>query len=272
MPSTADRPVLRVLTLNIWNRQGPWEARLALIRRGVEALAPHVVGLQEVMTFGDRSLAGDIAAGLGYESAFGEAHALGGGVSFGNGVLSRFPIRDTATIALPDAGAGERRSLLCTTLATPWGELPFLSTHLNWKFHHGYAREAQVLAIAEAIATRYPVRSELLPPVLTGDFNAVPESTEMRFLTGLHAVRGRSFYLADCFAEVGEGKGHTFDADRNPYAGLTWEAPRRIDYVLVRGPDAEGRGKPRSCRVVLTEVEDGVAASDHYGVFAEISL
>src|SRR5262245_11813894 len=40
---------LRVLTLNIWNRQGPWEERVRLIREGLVALDPDVVGLQEVM-------------------------------------------------------------------------------------------------------------------------------------------------------------------------------------------------------------------------------
>ena len=40
---------LRVLTLNIWNRQGPWEQRLAVIRRGLAELEPDVVGLQEVL-------------------------------------------------------------------------------------------------------------------------------------------------------------------------------------------------------------------------------
>ena len=40
---------LRVVTLNIWNRQGPWRERLPLIRDGLAALAPDVVGLQEVL-------------------------------------------------------------------------------------------------------------------------------------------------------------------------------------------------------------------------------
>lgn len=272
MPSTADRHVLRVLTVNIWNRQGPWETRRDLLRRGIRELAPDVVGLQEVISDGERSQADEIAEGMGYETAYGPAHELARGWRFGNAVLSRFDIASSETVALPEAGAGERRALLCTVLATPWGQLPFLSTHLNWKFHHGYAREAQALCIAEAIGQRHPVRAPWLPPVLVGDFNCVPESTEMRFLTGLHAIGGRSFYMADCFAEVGNGPGATFDADRNPFAGLTFEAPRRIDYVLVRGPDGEGRGKPRSCRVVLDDVHDGICASDHYGVFAEISL
>ena len=86
---------LRVLTLNIWNRCGPWEERLALIRAGIRDLAPDVVGLQEIIETGGRSQADDIAEGLGYHVAFGNAHDHGGGVRFGNAVLSRWPITGT---------------------------------------------------------------------------------------------------------------------------------------------------------------------------------
>jgi hypothetical protein len=39
---------LRVATLNIWNRSGPWPDRLPLIRRELQRLGPAVIGLQEV--------------------------------------------------------------------------------------------------------------------------------------------------------------------------------------------------------------------------------
>jgi endonuclease/exonuclease/phosphatase family metal-dependent hydrolase len=111
-----------------------------------------------------------------------------------------------------------------------------------------------------------------LPPILAGDFNAEPDATEIRFLRGLHALSGVSTYLADCFALAGEGPGVTFDSRRNPFAAPTREPPRRIDYVFVRGPDERGRGEPLSARVVLDEVEDGICATDHYGVLAEVSM
>jgi endonuclease/exonuclease/phosphatase family metal-dependent hydrolase len=147
-----------------------------------------------------------------------------------------------------------------------------LTTHLAWKFHHGFVRERQVAALAEVIKRELPISEEVLPPVIVGDFNARPDATEIRFLSGLHALDGESIFLADCFDEVGEGPGFTFDASRNPFAAVTHEAPRRIDYVFVRGPDKHGRGKPLSARVVLEEVVDGVTASDHYGVVAEIAM
>jgi endonuclease/exonuclease/phosphatase family metal-dependent hydrolase len=53
---------------------------------------------------------------------------------------------------------------------------------------------------------------------------------------------------------------------------VTHEYPRRIDYIFVRGPDEKVRGKPLASSVVFEEVVDGVTASDHYGVVAEISI
>ncbi len=40
---------LRVLTLNVWNRSGPWETRKGLIRAALEELRPDVIGLQEIV-------------------------------------------------------------------------------------------------------------------------------------------------------------------------------------------------------------------------------
>ena len=40
---------LRVATLNVWNRFGPWAERLVAIRAQLGELAPDGVGLQEVL-------------------------------------------------------------------------------------------------------------------------------------------------------------------------------------------------------------------------------
>jgi endonuclease/exonuclease/phosphatase family metal-dependent hydrolase len=261
---------LRVLTLNIWNQQGPWTQRLGLIRAGVERLAPDLVGLQEVIDAAGRTQADDIAEGLGYRTAFGAANDYGSGVRFGNAVLSRWPITASRVFTLPTGASNEHRSLLLAEIASPHGTLPFFVTHLNWKLHHGVIREQQVVAVADRLKETAPIAG--LPPILVGDFNAEPDSTEMRFLRGLHALDGKSTYLADCFGLVGEGRGVTFDATKNPFAAPTHEPPRRIDYVFVRGPDQAARGEPLSARVVLDEIVDGACATDHYGVLAEISI
>jgi endonuclease/exonuclease/phosphatase family metal-dependent hydrolase len=261
---------LRVLTLNIWNRQGPWEERLRMIREGIRRLDPDLVGLQEIIAHEGQSQADAIRDGLGLHGTFGLAHDLGGGVHFGNAVLSRWPIVTSRVHPLPSGSTDEQRSILFTEIDSPHGRVPFFVTHLSWKLHHGVVRELQVAAIAEIVKAEAPMAG--LPPVIVGDFNAEPESAEVRFLKGLQSLAGKSNHFADCFAQQGVGPGFTFDATRNPYAEETHEFPRRIDYVFVRGPDRQARGKPIAARVVMDEVENGVAATDHYGVYAEITV
>lgn len=261
---------LRVLTLNIWNRSGPWDQRIKLIRAGIRALDPDLVGLQEVLQFNGHGQAHDIAAGLGYEVAYGPAHEMGGGVHFGNAVLSRWPIAASRVFPLPTGETEEKRCLLLAEVGSPHGTIPFFTTHLNWKFHHGVVRERQVVAIADVVKAEAPIAG--LPPVVCGDFNAEPEAAEIRFLKGLQSLAGKSTFFADCFGLAGRGPGVTFDATRNPFAAETREYPRRIDYIFVRGPDKHGRGEPLHARVVLEEVHGGIAATDHYGVYAEISI
>lgn len=261
---------VRVVTLNIWNRLGPWEERLAVIRDTMRALDPDLVGLQEVIDVNGQSQADMIAEGLGYHTAYGAANAYGEGITLGNAVLSRWPIAASRVHRLPNHGTDESRSITLAEIDSPHGKIPFFVTHLNWKLHEGIVREHQVVAVADFVKDQAPVDG--LPPILTGDFNASPDSSEIRFLRGLHSLQGKSVYFADCFEQAGKGEGVTFDGTRNRFAEQYHEHPRRIDYVFVRGPDTQVRGKPLSARVVFDEPKDGVFASDHFGVLAEISM
>jgi len=272
---------LRVLTLNIWNRQGPWEHRLRLLQKGIAELDPDIVGLQEVIhrprdpAACQASQLADAWAKAGGPAeihvGFGPAWSYENGDQFGNAVLSRYPLRDGRTFDLPTRDA---RSVVFARADTPDGPLPFFVTHLSWKFDEGCLREEQVLAIAGYV--RETVTHDDLPAVLVGDLNAAPEATEIRFLRGLHALEGTSIHFTDCFERVGIGDGFTFEPPNNPHAALTDEAPRRIDYVLVAGPDARRRGIPTSARVVFDDVhvigDERIAPSDHYGVLAEIRM
>jgi len=261
---------IKLLTLNIWNRQGPWDARLALIREELARLQPDIVGLQEVLSMVDHpSQAEDIARGLGYEHFYAPAWRIGGGVDYGNAILSRYPILEPEVLELPLLGTkGDTRCVAFARIDAPCGRIPVFVTHLNWKLHETHVRVAQVKAIAGFIKERAPTKE--FPPVLMGDMNADPDADEIRFLRGLTALGGKGVYFADCWhACHHDAPGFTYARD-NPYALRSREPSRRIDYVFVRGPDRQLRGEPLSCTICFNEAKDGVFPSDHYGVYAEI--
>ncbi|MES1174876.1 MAG: endonuclease/exonuclease/phosphatase family protein [Myxococcales bacterium] len=278
--------VLRVATINVWNKAGPWLARLPLIRRELERLSPEVVGLQEVLRFQPASAqdapltvhndqATEIAEGLGFHIAYSVASDYGNGLKFGNAVLSRSPIVEQRSFALPGSESGETRSLLYALCATPHGSLPVFVTHLNWKFHHGAVRQRQVAFIAERIAELSPIGGPHLPPVLMGDFNAAPDADEIRFLNGLCAIDGKTVYFADAWVFAGEGPGYTYDRV-NDYAVKAREPSRRIDYIFVRGPDRQFRGEPMHAELAFSAPElsgpQRVWPSDHFGVVADLAI
>ncbi|HET7503650.1 MAG TPA: endonuclease/exonuclease/phosphatase family protein [Kofleriaceae bacterium] len=264
-----DPAVWRVATFNIWNRQGRWERRLPLIRDGLAALDADVIGLQEVLAFeGLPNQADEIAAGLGWNVYHAPAWQIGGGLTFGNAILSPHRLLDTECVALPTPPGLDTRSAVFARVDAPHGPIPVMVTHLTVQFHLCHVRREQVVALADAIARLAPIGEP--PPVLLGDFNAQPDSDEIRFLRGLTSLDGRSVYFADCWAASGaSGAGYTYDR-RNPYALRSHEPSSRIDYVFVRGPDARLRGEPIGARLALDQPVDGVWPSDHFAVVADI--
>ncbi len=263
---------LRVATLNIWNRFGPWEERLAAIRAGVAALAPDLLGLQEVVRLGEGEgdnldQAAAIAEGFGYAIAYSRAHDERW---FGNAILSRWPIARTHVYELPRLGTDERRTLLFGEIDSPFGPIPMFVTHLNWKFAEGHVREAQlreIVARIEALA-----KPPSFPALLVGDMNAEPDSDEIRFLRGLTSFGGGGprVYFQDAFALAGDGSpGFTY-AKRNPFAAPLREPDRRIDYVLVHGRDERHRGDPIEASVCFDTPVAGTFPSDHFGVVATL--
>ncbi len=273
--------ILRVLTLNCWNVSEPFAERTALIRAGIAALQPDVIGLQEIVVRRDGFDQGAlILHDLGYTWVYGPAFRWKDddavlpwdheGDAFGNLVAARWPIRRSEVWALPGAESGERRTALAAVIETPSGAVPFITTHFNWKYHHGYVREQQALALSRLVHewARHGPR----PAILAGDLNADPDAAEIRFLCGLQSLDGRSTYFQDAWRVAGDGgPGFTWD-NRNRFAAYTFEPDRRIDYILVGLPDGSGRGRIASVRVVMNEARDGVFPSDHFGVLAEIRV
>ncbi len=258
---------VRVATWNLWWRFGPWEQRAEAILTTLRAVDADVIALQEVWADGDRNQAADLAAVLGYHHAYAAKYEFSG-VWFGNAVLSRWPIAEEGHEFLPTPpDEDEGRLVLRADIDGPRGRLSVFSTHLHYRLHHSHIRQDQVKALCAHIRD---TAVDSFPAVLCGDFNAVPDSDEIRMLTGKTAVPAPPLVFRDVWELApGDGPGLTW-SDANPYAAVEAETPTRIDYVFVSGPDAGGRGHAISAALLGTEPVDGVWASDHFGVVTDL--
>lgn len=264
---------MRVATWNLWHRFGAdWQARGKAIAATLQTVDADVVCLQEAWTeeATGRSQAGDLAAALGLEDFADGFRITWEGVTFGNAVLSRWPItRRDARPLPPHPDYEEYRNVLAVEVDTADGPAQFFTTHFNFLRHQSAVRQAQARAVGQMMVA-WAHDHLVQPQVLTGDLNAGPDSDEVRMLTG-HADLGVDVALLDAWAVAGDGPGHTWD-NANPLAQDSHEPDRRIDHILVGLPRPfDGRGTVQQCALLGDEPVDGVWPSDHLGVVAELA-
>ena len=226
-----ERASIRVLTYNIHHGEGRDERiDLPRIAAVIKRARPDLVALQEVDVKTKRSGGVDQAAELarltGMHVAFGRAIDHEGG-QYGNAILSRWPLREAKTHALPHRPEREARCVVVAA-ARPGGGLPDLllaSTHLQNGRKAVADRTAQTRRINELLAGRGP-----LPVVLAGDLNTIPGSPTMKLL-----------------AEQWENA-----AGASPPATCPADAPRwPIDHVLLHPA-----GRWRTLEVVVLKAPD----------------
>jgi len=257
--STSDR-ALSVLTLNVWNREGPWPQRLALIKSWLARLQPDLIGFQEAA---DSAQVQELLDECNY-------HYEWMGTNSGSAIAARWPIRDRQELWLPGEVEDNRGPALRGMVQSPYGAIPFTCAGIAfYRTHHGVQREQQMPMLSEFARGR---NKEDYPAILVGDFNTDPESAEIRYLKGLQSLAGGSAYWCDAWEHAGDGgKGVTWSRTNDFAAWAPWPN-RRIDYVLVAQPRLDGAGTITECAVVANERVDGVWPSDHFGVFARLRL
>lgn len=260
---------LSVLTLNLWHDSGPWPQRRTRIAEWIERLDPDLIGFQEALVGDGFDQVAEILGDQTYHCDFVRASDFWGerDAAFGNAVASRWPIVDRRALALPDRGDGETRAALGVRIDAPVGPIAFWCTHLHWRLHHGAVRERQAVALASEVIAQRP--RDGFPPIVVGDFNADPDSDEIRFMTGRHSIGDRSVLFYDAWKVAGDGGPGITWSNRNPYARTALEPDRRIDYIFAGYPLANGLGHLRDCRVVCDDEKNGVWPTDHFGVYAE---
>jgi endonuclease/exonuclease/phosphatase family metal-dependent hydrolase len=267
---------LRVVTLNLWGENGPWESRLGLVASELGGALPDVVALQEVREVPGRIVnqAEILARQHGWNFVFTPATSWGGGTE-GLAILSRFPIGAHDARGLPHSLENEGRVVLSARIDSDLGEIWVHTTHLSYRENEGRKREDQVLVVDEVVTAHKNDN----PQILMGDFNAVPHSDEIRWLGGLATLGGRRAYYQDAWDIVHPTEpGYTWAKANHYRERMYWlRADRRLDYVFVTPTRRDHRGTVQEARLIFDQpmvMSSGerLFASDHYGVLAEIQL
>jgi endonuclease/exonuclease/phosphatase family metal-dependent hydrolase len=209
---------IRVMTYNIFHgeqRYDPGKSNLTRVAEVINKYKPDFVALQEVDSMTVRSaafnngipqdLVKELAGLTGMYGFFGKAIDYSNG-SYGEGILSRFPVK-SSKYSLPIPKGGEGRTLLMINHTFPDGrEIIFAGTHLCHQFDEN--RLAQAKAIREILETIK------IPVIMGGDFNFRPESEPYNIITGN-------------FKDAAILKG-------DPQFTISYENPRaRIDFIFL---------------------------------------
>ena len=106
---------------------------------------------------------------------------------------------------------------------------------------------------------------------MAGDLTDPPDSASVRFWTGRQSLFGASVCYRDAWESAHpKEEGPTYVRDNPILADPDWPF-RRLDYILVRcgmhwGPTLA----IKRCERVFDRSVDGVWASDHFGVVADL--
>jgi endonuclease/exonuclease/phosphatase family metal-dependent hydrolase len=273
--------VLRVATLNVWGRRGPWAERRSVLAKGFRELAPDLVAFQEAIKNDGYDQASDLL-GPGFHVAYQKVREADrhDGTEDGQGVsiASRWPLGSVREVDLdvtPRTGDFAHTTLIAEVLAPdPIGPLLFVNHLPSWQLTFEHERELQTVAAARAIDESIAGRE--MHVVLAGDFDATPDAASVRFWRGLQSLDGTSVCYRDAWEVIHPGEpGYTFTA-RNPLVTVEnddWalERGRRIDYVMVRCVEHGPTLDVRACERTFDEPVDGIWASDHFGVVVDLS-
>jgi endonuclease/exonuclease/phosphatase family metal-dependent hydrolase len=265
---------VRVVTWNLWWRFGDWSRRRQAILTVLRDLRPDLCALQEVWADATTNQAAWLADELGLHHTWGPVSAqerwqrrIGDStVQFGAALLSRWPLEDPRFEDLPGDPA---RPLVSALVRAPHAVVPFVTAHLTATGGHSRIRTTQVERVVQVTGERLTPDH---PPIVAGDFNAQPDSDEIRLLSGdrtRQVVDGLVLLDAWDFAEP-DARGFTWDR-RNPYAALGPDPSMRIDYLRVGLRYDLAAGRVRSVRLAGTGAVDGVWPSDHAAVVADLS-
>ncbi|MBA3723810.1 MAG: endonuclease/exonuclease/phosphatase family protein [Candidatus Levybacteria bacterium] len=168
--------LIKTLSWNIWF--GRYYHDIITHLKNADA---DIIALQEVIQNldGSDNVAGNIAKELGYHWKYAQTQQMEYEdkiVSWGNAILSRHHILDTKVHALSTGDS--RRTALQATIQIDETHLNVFSTHLM----HTHQKPSELQEQqAEALVKRIPKEKS----IVMGDFNALPQSNAVKYMTGV---------------------------------------------------------------------------------------
>lgn len=254
---------MRIATYNIWVSETNFNRRLNLLAKVLNQARADFVALQEVR---DKEVVNFLASSCGFPCALWKKyHDCNEGLA----VLSNFPIIFHLT-NWEGAGDTNNSFVLRTVVDYPGMQIGFTNLHLDSE--SAVNREIGIVNAVKMLKA-YPYSAY---EILLGDFNAGPDSSIHRYLTGDQSLHGNAtdwVDLAETYAYIsGTQPKPTLDLAHNP----RWDgeniilAPQRLDWIMLEYPSKAP--KLNFLGIIGDQREAGITASDHYGVLCDLEF
>jgi endonuclease/exonuclease/phosphatase family metal-dependent hydrolase len=185
----------------------------------------------------------------------------------GVGLVCRWPMSEPQRRPLRSedgAGFGE---VVHVVVDGERGTIQLFAVVLDYPLDGSGIRQAQVKQLASFVSDVAPKRDLV---IVCGDFNAGPDSDEIRMLTGRSAPPSPGLVFYDSWEVAGDGSpGYTW-SNSNPLAAIGLYPDRRFDYIFSAWPRRHGVGHPIRCALLGVRPPGQDQISDHYGLVAEL--
>jgi endonuclease/exonuclease/phosphatase family metal-dependent hydrolase len=259
---------VRVVTWNVWGRYGAGhEARQAGLEDALAEAAPDIICLIEAWRHGTSDQSARVAdqLGMAYHHFAGDWRQEDW-VS-GIGLVSRWPMSEPQQRALRAEDGTGNGSVLHVTISGERGPIQLFAVMLDYPLDGSATRQNQVRQLVSFIG-EVASRRDLV--IVCGDFNAGPDSDEIRMLTGRAATAGPRMVFYDSWEVAGDGSAGFTWSNRNPLAAIGLYPDRRFDYIFSAWPRQGGVGHPVSCQLLGNRPAGPEQISDHYGLVADL--
>jgi len=274
---------LRIATLNTLNNPKLLSERAELIVNELRVIQPDIISFQEVLKGTSFNLPAFVQKELGLAGyAFGDhVKSKYEGVNFGNVILSKTPIESSRSLGTATSESNEIPSLAISTTVRDQ-KVEIINVHFAWGGNAESARTQQAI-----LADRYARRAREAKPgamvLITGDFNAEPDSDTNRYLNGKTSMGISSTLWTDAWDTAGQLDEEDTVRIDNEFAKTTAQdvgiaypemmPQRRIDYIKAYGFTYGRTGSPLLCRRWATsEGKSNLTISDHFGLYADFLM